>query len=1548
MPNNTVSITFTANASGAITATAGVASGLNAVNTAAQKSNASLNAQKATLTSLNKGFNTLQNQVKGLATAYLSLQGIRTLANFADEYVNLNARLKVVTNSTDEFVTAQRAVRMIADETYSSLEATANLYSRLTYSLKGLGSTQSEIAGITRTVNQALLVSGATAAEAKSAIIQLSQSFASGVLRGEEFNAVNEAGPRIMQALADSLRVSRGALREMATEGKLTSDVLRRALIEAAPEIAAEASKIPLTIGRAYQSLRNNLLIFVGEADKAYQISNRLAIAIKGIGQNINEFASFTKTAALSVAAFAGTRGLVALVTTATKAGSTLGVLRLASAGFLAVVGGIPGVIALAVTSLALLTRYFLSTNDSVDRVSESIRKFRELTANGIVSPDAGKVFKRAVDETLTQIQRLQTEVDAILQGGEGNDFDTNFLVGPKIAEITALKEELAKLQEEGTASLSTLGQNFLDAFKNADVATDISERLKISQTQLYTVLEGGGAALGLQQKAALELASGLQQLDEIEKRSPELIAEVTQGRLQLQAVYQKELAQIAKSTTVRTRSVTSVNAEASARDRLNGIVERYSVEEDDANKIRAKFAGLQRQVNADLRNYPGLAEESATATAALAAALETALDNIDPFRREINELLTTFENGNIDQHSQAMLRLAIAIEEATNAGDTAKVARLQRALEALEISAGKAATASDELRVATEEMTEDAEQQAKDWADYWDGALNTATDAFGDFVANGLTDFKSFGKSLQSIAKKIMSDLVSAFAKKLILNLGVNTQGGTGPGTGGGVFSGPSGIANGLFGNNTGGFGSFASNAGGAFAGVTTGLQGIRAGNIGQGAIGGATAGFSVGGPIGAVIGAIVGGLAAAINGKKKPDFRVGGENSNVRKPEGDFETVFGTVRAGSRLISYEELIKPIQDFDLAIQGIVQATGGGAEELDAIAAALDRWSVDLKGDAATAENVLGSRFDAILTTFSENVQGFVNESEVFEERVGRLKDALTIERIAGNDNGITDSFSELSTLLVRFRVGTEDLSETFTKLSIGIGFIDNTLQILDSSFAGTRLEAANFAGELIELAGGFDAFSQLATSAFDALFSKEEQAQLIATQAKSALTAALSDVGLDLSAGTDAIRAALRTQIQEAFASGDSETANRLLRAAAALNAYNIALDNLASTTEEAVVTIAEESATFNQLLATGVSPAANQAMNEYRAFINGLSSFDSTSGVSEFNLALTNISSWMDETIINARNLAIAAGLEGVATEDLAAIREEAALRAARASATLMDASTDIVRQLAYTSQASSRRGLIYGSFALPGAQTATPERFQLATQLGGNVRQLAEALGESFTTVLDTLQVPLGAFLRDLNVDIASLDTAVGFDNLVSAARLLGVELTDLTSQLGADIGTLNDPNSDVNDAFERAVDKLPTAVGGIIRTLLTQLESAKSPEAIASARASLLAFLDQQTPAVRAALAPFFDELDVSSFEEQQALALEQSNRYLNAANAWLERIANNTKPAPGTSIVLGEKGRKEDKTNQLLQDVVTAINSLAAELRGKNTRSKVGV
>jgi tape measure domain-containing protein len=250
-------------------------------------------AAKASPVGLTKNVEALRTQlggavsaVRGLVSAWASFATLKSLGTMADEAATLGARLKLATKSQEELTTATEGTFDIAQRTRTSLQSTVELYGRLERSTRDLKLNQATLLQLTESINQAAQISGGGQA-AEAALIQLSQGLASGVLRGEELNSVMEQTPRLAQAIADGLDVPIGKLRQMGQDGKISVTDIAKAILSQRQVLADEFAQFPTTIGGAFTALRNAIVKYVGEADKASGASAKLVEAIKLIAQNL-------------------------------------------------------------------------------------------------------------------------------------------------------------------------------------------------------------------------------------------------------------------------------------------------------------------------------------------------------------------------------------------------------------------------------------------------------------------------------------------------------------------------------------------------------------------------------------------------------------------------------------------------------------------------------------------------------------------------------------------------------------------------------------------------------------------------------------------------------------------------------------------------------------------------------------------------------------------------------------------------------------------------------------------------------------------------------------------------------------------------------------------------------------------------------------------------------------------------------------------------------------------------------------------------------------
>ncbi|HCO5101800.1 TPA: phage tail tape measure protein [Escherichia coli] len=228
----------------------------------------------------------------GLTGAFAGAFATGHLISLADEWNSVNARLKQASQSTDDFTSSQKQLMDISQKTGTSFSDNANLFSRSAASMREYGYSSSQVLDITEAISTGLKLSGANAQESSSVITQFSQALAQGVLRGEEFNAVNESGDRVIRALAAGMGVARKDLKSMADQGQLTIDKVVPALISQLGKLRNEYGELPQTVSSSATKVENAFMQWVGGANEASGATNTLTGLLDGVANNIDQVAT--------------------------------------------------------------------------------------------------------------------------------------------------------------------------------------------------------------------------------------------------------------------------------------------------------------------------------------------------------------------------------------------------------------------------------------------------------------------------------------------------------------------------------------------------------------------------------------------------------------------------------------------------------------------------------------------------------------------------------------------------------------------------------------------------------------------------------------------------------------------------------------------------------------------------------------------------------------------------------------------------------------------------------------------------------------------------------------------------------------------------------------------------------------------------------------------------------------------------------------------------------------------------------------------------------
>lgn len=376
------------------------------------------------------------------------------LVQIADEWNSVNARLKQASSSADDFAASQRQLMEISQRTGTAFSDNANLFSRAAASMREFGYSSDEVLKITEAVSTGLKLSGANTQEASSVITQFSQALAQGVLRGEEFNAVNEAGDRVIRALAAGMGVARKDLKSMADQGQLTIDKVVPALMSQLGSLQGEFASMPQTVSGSLQKVTNSFMAWVGGVNQATGATDALSGGLDGVAQTLDSFTSSAVSGALSDVADN-------MSTITTVAGALVGV-------------GLARYLSGVVTSATSATGALISAAKS----EAALAVAQDKAAQSAVAASRAEVYRAQ--------QAVQRSRSADVQAAQQEK------IAAAEAKVTAAQARLTTALASGSATEKVRARTALEraqaglvAAKNADAQAVAERRLSATQASL-------------------------------------------------------------------------------------------------------------------------------------------------------------------------------------------------------------------------------------------------------------------------------------------------------------------------------------------------------------------------------------------------------------------------------------------------------------------------------------------------------------------------------------------------------------------------------------------------------------------------------------------------------------------------------------------------------------------------------------------------------------------------------------------------------------------------------------------------------------------------------------------------------------------------------------------------------------------------------------------------------------------------------------------------------------------------------------------------------
>lgn len=557
------------------------------------------------------------------------------LVQIADEWNSVNARLKQASSSADDFAASQRQLMEISQRTGTAFSDNANLFSRAAASMREFGYSSDEVLKITEAVSTGLKLSGANTQEASSVITQFSQALAQGVLRGEEFNAVNEAGDRVIRALAAGMGVARKDLKSMADQGQLTIDKVVPALMSQLGSLQGEFASMPQTVSGSLQKVTNSFMAWVGGVNQATGATDALSGGLDGVAQTLDSFTSSAVSGALSDVADN-------MSTITTVAGALVGVglarylsgvVTSATSATGALISAAKSEVALAVAQDKAAQSAVAASRAEVYRAQQAVQRSRSAdvqaaqqekiaAAEAKVTAAQARLTTALASGSATEKVRARTALERAQAG----------LVAAKNSDAQAAAERRLSATQ---ASLNRNLANRVSAQSNLNSVTSVGTRLMSGALGLIggvpgLVMLGAGAWYAMYQnqeqarRSAQEYAS---QIDEIREKTSRMSLSETddnRGRTVGALVEQNRLVdEQAKKVGELKNQIDDLNAsrgkpgitsenDANILRAIAIVTDQLAVEEGKLNDMRDKSRGIQQALEEIERRRNDLIREQA------------------------------------------------------------------------------------------------------------------------------------------------------------------------------------------------------------------------------------------------------------------------------------------------------------------------------------------------------------------------------------------------------------------------------------------------------------------------------------------------------------------------------------------------------------------------------------------------------------------------------------------------------------------------------------------------------------------------------------------------------------------------------------------------------------------------------------------------------------------------------------------------------------------------------------------------------------------------
>nr|DAT52193.1 MAG TPA: Tail tape measure [Caudoviricetes sp.] len=246
-------------------------------------------------------FSALKNVFAGsflanMATGALDMikNQIMGVVELADHVAGTNARLQMISGSQENVVALNNMIFESAQKARGEYMTMADTVASLSVNARDAFPDPRETIGFVEGLQKLFVIGGASAENQKFALLQLQQALASGRLQGDEFRSITENAPILQDMIAKTMGITRGELKDLSTQGAITADIIKKAVLDNADEIEERFGRMPKTWADHMTEIKNTAMrAFWPVISYLSRIANSPAIktAMGGIKQAITSVA---------------------------------------------------------------------------------------------------------------------------------------------------------------------------------------------------------------------------------------------------------------------------------------------------------------------------------------------------------------------------------------------------------------------------------------------------------------------------------------------------------------------------------------------------------------------------------------------------------------------------------------------------------------------------------------------------------------------------------------------------------------------------------------------------------------------------------------------------------------------------------------------------------------------------------------------------------------------------------------------------------------------------------------------------------------------------------------------------------------------------------------------------------------------------------------------------------------------------------------------------------------------------------------------------------